>query len=68
MSDYQVHQIGYDRDGDSVWSVGPGLVIGGPRLTSEYWVRRAMTGLGGWTPWRLADFEREFGPITKEKS
>lgn len=58
-----IKHVGYDRDGDKVWQVGPDAVIG--HCVNKAEVRRAMA-TRTWKPFTKAEYEAEFGPITKE--
>lgn len=64
-----VHLVGYDRDGDAVWSIGIGIVIGGPSMDAveaDCYATYLKQGLK--VGYRLADYARKFGPISKDRS
>jgi len=59
--------IGRDPEGDLVWSIGDGRIVGGVSFQeAEFWAE-AQAGRN-YSPigYALADYERKFGPITRE--
>jgi hypothetical protein len=63
---FQPTQLGRDRDGDIVWEIAPGVVVGGPYLSqkdAEIYVQMLSDGYG--IGYQLDDYRRLHGPIER---